>query len=81
MFPIEWIQERVLKNEYYYSGHAEQERQNDNLTLAEIEEAIQSGRILEQYRDTGRGKSCLVAGLRIPGSQYMLFAAKGASGW
>jgi len=62
MFRVEWIQERVNKNEYYYSSHADQERQNDNLTIAEVEEAILSGRILEQYKDTGRGKSCLVAG-------------------
>ena len=67
MLRIEWIQERVLKDEYYYSGHAEQERQKDNLTLAEVEEAIQSGRVLEQYKDTGRGKSCLVAGFTDTG--------------
>ena len=40
---IEWIQERVNKNEYYYSSHADQERQNDNLTIAEVEEAISQG--------------------------------------
>lgn len=62
MFEIEWIIERVKKGEYYFSKHGDQERQNDNLTIAEVEEALITGRILEQYEDTGRGKSCLVVG-------------------
>ena len=37
-------------------------RQNDNLTISEVEDALLTGRILEQYEDTGRGESCLVAG-------------------
>lgn len=37
-------------------------RKNDNLTVAEVEDALLSGRILEHYPDTGRGESCLVAG-------------------
>jgi hypothetical protein len=43
------------------------ERQNDNLTIAEVEEALLGGRILEQYEDTGRGESCLVAGFTESG--------------
>jgi hypothetical protein len=62
MIDIDWIQERIRNNEYYYSKHGDQERQNDNLAIAEVEEAILTGRILEQYADTGRGESCLVAG-------------------
>lgn len=62
MFAIKWIQEHVQKGEYYFSKHGDQERQNDNLTIEEVEGALLSGRILEQYEDTGRGESCLVAG-------------------
>ena len=62
MLKIEWIRERVRKSEYYFSEHGDQERQNDNLTLDEIEKALTTGRILEQYEDTGRGESCLVVG-------------------
>lgn len=62
MFKIEWITERVQKSEYYFSKHGDQERQNDNLLIAEIEEALLSGRILEQYENIGRGESCLVVG-------------------
>ena len=59
MFEIEWIKGRVKVGEYYFSKHGDQERQNDNLTIAEVEESLVAGRILEQYPDTGRGESCL----------------------
>jgi hypothetical protein len=67
MFEIKWILERIKKGEYYFSKHGDQERQNDNLTLVEIEEALLGGRILEQYEDSGRGESCLVAGFTETG--------------
>lgn len=67
MFEIEWIRKRIGKNEYYFSKHGDQERQNDNLTIAEVEEALLMGRILEHYEDTGRGESCLVAGFTDAG--------------
>jgi hypothetical protein len=60
MFDIEWIIKKTRENQYYFSKHADAERQNDNLTIEEVEEALVQGRILEQYPDTGRGESCLV---------------------
>ncbi|MBI5190246.1 MAG: DUF4258 domain-containing protein [Nitrospirae bacterium] len=65
---IEWIIECIENGEYYFSRHGDQERQNDNLTISDVEEALLSGRILEQYNDTGRGKSCLVAGFTENGA-------------
>lgn len=62
MFTIKWIKERVKKDEYYFSMHGDRERQNDLLAMSEVEEALTNGMILEQYEDTGRGESCLVAG-------------------
>ncbi len=62
MFEIEWIKNKIESDDVYYSRHGEQERQNDNLTIAEVSEAIGNGMILEQYPDTGRGESCLVVG-------------------
>ena len=67
MFKIDWIKGKVRKSEYYFSRHAEQERQNDNLTIAEVEEALLNGMILEHYADTGRGESCLVVGFTNSG--------------
>jgi hypothetical protein len=62
MLDFAWISERVEQAEYYFSAHGDRERQNDNLTIREVEEALLAGRILEQYEDTGRGESCLVVG-------------------
>ena len=67
MFEIDWIKNRVRKGEYYFSRHAEQERQNDNLTIAEVDAALLNGMILEQQADTGRGESCLVVGFTNSG--------------
>lgn len=62
MFSMEWIHSKILYSDYYFSKHGDQERQNDNLTVAEVEEALLRGQILEHYPDTGRGESCLVVG-------------------
>ncbi len=62
MITIDWIKQAVRDGVYRYSRHGDQERQNDNLTLAHVAQALLNGRILEQYEDTGRGVSCLVAG-------------------
>jgi len=80
MFTIAWIQGRIKHGEYYYSKHGDQERQNDNLTIAEVEEAILSGRILEQYEDTGRGESCLIAGFTDLGKPVHVVCGK-RSNW
>lgn len=62
MLEIDWIKTSVCNDNYRYSRHGDQERQNDNLTLADISQALLNGRILEKYADTGRGESCLVVG-------------------
>lgn len=62
MISIDWIKQVVLDDYYRYSRHGDQERQNDDLTLTQVKQALLNGRILEQYADTGRGLSCLVAG-------------------
>ena len=67
MLKIKWVIEKVHKDQYYYSKHGDEERQNDNLFISDIEEAILNGRILEQYENTGRGASCLVAGFTDSG--------------
>jgi hypothetical protein len=62
-----WIKNCVEGNHYRYTRHADCERQNDALLLSEVEQALLSGRIIEQYPDCGRGKSCLVAGFTDSG--------------
>ena len=60
---LKLIVQKVRNGHYVFSQHADRERQNDNLTIVQLKEAIFNSRILEQYSDTGRGKSCLVAGI------------------
>ena len=67
MFSIEWIQKKAQVGADSFSKHAEQERQNDDLLLTEIREALLNGMILEQYPDTGRGECCLVVGFTNQG--------------
>lgn len=62
MMHEEWIRKQVIANQFYFSRHGDQERQNDNLTIAEVLDALKHGRIIESYANTGRGESCLVAG-------------------
>lgn len=64
---LDWICRCVAAQRYRYSRHGDKERQNDALTLIEVEQALLTGRILEQYPDTGRGESCLVAGFSDTG--------------
>lgn len=56
------IRAKVRANQYVYTLHADIERKADGLTLAQVEEALLNGKILEQYPDTGRGESCLIVG-------------------
>ena len=67
MIESEWIHDRIRADEYYFSRHGDQERQNENLTVAETIEALLAGIVLEQYEDTGRGESCLMAGFTRSG--------------
>ena len=60
---LEGIQSLIREGKYEYSFHAQQERLEENLDVAEIEEAILNhGEIVEQYPHDPRGESCLVLG-------------------
>ena len=56
------IQEFVRKKNYLFSEHADEERTKDQLTVQEIEEAIMSGKVLEERLHDPRGESYLIAG-------------------
>jgi len=76
MLSLRWVHERVRKGTYYLSKHGNDERQKDALSLSEVEESLLSGRILEQYEDTGRGISCLVAGYSNSGKPIHVVCGK-----
>ena len=59
---VDEIRNRVRANSYLYSQHADIERKADDLTIAQVEQALLTCEILEEYPDTGRGEACLVLG-------------------
>lgn len=59
---IEEIKEKIRRNKYEISFHAEKERYAEDITISDLETAISNGEILEDYPDDPRGASCLVLG-------------------
>ena len=77
MMGIGAIKAKVRANEYVYSHHADIERTLDNLTFAQIEEALLNGEILEQYPNTGPGESCLIVGFAKEQSIHVVCGWRG----
>ena len=48
--------------EYEFSEHAERERQADRMPISDVERALLSADVLEDYPDDSRGPSCLIVG-------------------
>lgn len=57
---LKLIRAKIKKGEYDLSSHAHQERQNEQITVEEIEQTILKGSIIEKYPQDQRGESCLV---------------------
>jgi hypothetical protein len=77
---LSWIQERIGRNEYLYTLHADTERRDDGLSTTDVEDALLSGTILEDYATDPRGPSCLVCG--SAGSQPIhVVCGQNRSGW
>ena len=59
---IEKIKEKIRHNEYEISFHAEKERYAEDISINDLETAVYSGEILEDYPNDPRGPSCLILG-------------------
>ena len=59
---IAWIRTQVRQEVYEVTAHAEEERQADKISIEEIEQALLTGKVLEECPDDPRGPSCLVLG-------------------
>ena len=59
---IDQIRQNIKKGFYDISRHAEEERRNDALEMADIKAALLKGKIIEEYPNDPRGPSCLVLG-------------------
>jgi Domain of unknown function (DUF4258) len=64
---IGWIKQQIRSGNYEVSGHAEDERQAERISIADVEAALLSAEMLEDYPNDPRGPSCLVLGYGIPG--------------
>ena len=76
MFDFNWIKNKIKVSDYNFSRHGDKERQNDNLSIQEVEEAISNGKILEQYEESIRGESCLVVGFTNYGKPVHVVCGK-----
>ena len=56
-----FVRRKVESGEYDLSSHAHRERQEEQITTAEIEQALLTNDIIEKYPKDERGESCLVA--------------------
>ena len=59
---VETIRRLVMIERYEFSRHAEREREADTIPVQELEEALKTCEIIEDYPDDPRGPSCLVLG-------------------
>lgn len=77
---LQLIQQKIKLEQYEISYHAEKERYEEDITLADIETAIHSGEILEDYPDDPRGSSCLMLGYS-QGRAIHLVCGYTTTGW
>lgn len=62
---IQTIRKKVIAGEYDLSDHAHKERQEEQITVEEIEKTLLKGAIIEKYPEDPRGLSCLVASKKL----------------
>ena len=59
---IQFIHQSATLDDFELSLHADDERLADGLTTNQLEEALKSAELLEDYPNDPRGHSCLVLG-------------------
>lgn len=74
----DFIKERVQGGEYDLSLHAHNERQEEQITVEEIEKVLLKGAIIEKYPNDPRGESCLVAGIVSEKPLHVVCATRGS---
>lgn len=74
---ISFIKKKVLNNEYDLSQHAHIERQEEQITVEEIEKVLLKGGIIEKYPSDPRGESCLVGGIVFRKSLHVVCGIRG----
>lgn len=59
---IVFIKKKIRNQEYDLSIHAHNERQEEQITVEEIEQVLLKGDIIEKYPNDLRCESCLIVG-------------------
>jgi hypothetical protein len=78
---IETVIKAIISELYEISQHAERERRNDDLLLADMENAVLTGEIIEEYLNDPRGSSCLISGKTTDGTPVHLVIGFLSSGY
>lgn len=74
---ISSINKKVRNGEYDLSIHAHNERQEEEITIEEIEKVLLKGAIIEKYPNDPRGESCLVAGIAFTKPLHVVCGKRG----
>src|SRR5258706_15714890 len=73
----DWVRRKARMQEYDLSSHAHRERQEEQITVREIEQILLKGAIIERYPNDLRGQSCLVAGSVARKSLHVVCGTRG----
>jgi hypothetical protein len=78
---LKTMREKIRKKEYVMTLHAEEEMNNDDLTIYEVESGILTGEIVERQKDRETGESKYrVNGLTLSGEAVEVVARIGPTG-
>src|SRR2546426_11884412 len=69
---IEGIREKVVANAFEFSQHAVDQTILRHISVQEIREAIDNGKVIEDYPDDKYGPSCLILGFAANGKAIHL---------
>ncbi len=71
------MREKVRTRQYVMTLHAEDEMDNDGLTIFDVESVILTGEIIEQQRDRkSRERKYLVRGQTVAGDETAVIVSK-----
>lgn len=67
MPPIEAIRQKFAQQQFEFSRHAVDRLILRHITVAEVQQAVANGEVIEAYPQDKFGPSCLIAGLTLNG--------------
>ncbi|MES1210971.1 MAG: DUF4258 domain-containing protein [Acidobacteriota bacterium] len=71
------IREQIRKRQYFATIHAEEEMDNDGLTIFDVESVLLTGTVIEQQRDRrSRERKYLIRGEVVDGTRLAVVVCK-----